>query len=438
MPRFRSISSLLITRIVLLAVACMVVFGGLQSWWEYRQGQKNFKHSMETLADNSMLLLSNALWDIDPSIVKKQVLWLANLPEVGHVRVRTMTTGEVFEAGNPVEGRMPALSLPIQPPIQSTDNLQLGVLEIWEDRSYYLEVLWNSTLRVLLGYGLFTALVCFMVAVVMRRELRQPLYQIARFASSLKPNELSRPLVLDRPERAELDEIDLVIQGFQQLQHDLRGYIDHLDLLVAERTEQLETLVDEVKRLSLTDSLTGCYNRRALDERMAGELERSKRYGRPLSVIFVDVDHFKRVNDVHGHAAGDAVLREVALRCQSQLRSQVDWIVRYGGEEFLIVLPESQAAEAQQLALRLGQAIKEQAIHVYELSLSITASFGVTQLDGDEDAETMLARADAMLYEAKHAGRDCVRVAYAKKQVNVPVEGGIDEPTKAALTDEQV
>lgn len=413
MPRFRSIASLLISRIILLAVACMLLFGGAHAWWEYRKGQQEFRRSMETLVANSMVSLSAALWDIEPAQVREQVQWLGRLPLVGHVQLRVTSTGEMYEAGEPRDGRAPAVSMLIAAPRHSQSSLPLGELQVWENRDHYLEVLRDSTLRVLLGYALFTALVCLMVAWVMRRELRQPLQQIARFAANLKPNELSRPLVLERARRGQRDEIDLVVQGFGQLQHDLRGHIEHLDLLVAQRTGQLEELVEEVKRMSLTDALTGCLNRRAMDERLAAEVAQSQALGAALSVMFVDVDRFKQVNDRHGHAAGDAVLREVALRCRRALELQpsAQWMARYGGEEFLIVLPGVAAGQAWALAEQLREAIRAMPVQVHGLELALTASFGVAQLQGQEGAQALLQRADAMLYEAKHSGRDCVRVA---------------------------
>jgi len=320
----------------------------------------------------------------------------------------------LVEAGRPrgaPGGPPPGPPHPAPPPSQS--SLPLGELQVWENRGHYLEVLRDSTLRVLLGYALFTALVCLMVAWVMRRELRQPLQQIAGFAANLKPNELSRPLVLERARRGQRDEIDMVVQGFGQLQHDLRGHIEHLDLLVAQRTAQLEELVEEVKRMSLTDALTGCLDRRAMDERLASEVAQGQRLGAALSVMFVDVDRFKQVNDRHGHAAGDAVLREVALRCRHALEREpsAQWMARYGGEEFLIVMPGVAAAQAWALAGQLREAIRSTPIQVHGLELAATASFGVAQLQGAESAQELLQRADAMLYEAKHAGRDCVRVA---------------------------
>jgi diguanylate cyclase (GGDEF)-like protein len=423
--RFRSIATQLVSRIVLLALIGMSLFVGLLAAWEYESGKRSFKADMERHADSSLLLLSSALWDIDPTMVGKQVQWLGALPQVGHVRVRATTTGEIFEAGAPPSADRPAalkVDIPAPQTAKAAASIPLGTLEIWESRRYYFELIRNSILGVVLGYGLFTAMVCAVVMVVMRRQLQAPLRQIARFASDLKPNGLPQALVLDRPQRTYVDEIDLVARGFVQLQSDLQGHIAHLDRLVAERTAQLERMVEEVKSLSLTDALTGCLNRRALDERLHVEVKRCQRYARTLSVVFMDLDHFKRINDEYGHATGDAVLRELAWRCQRELKTQVDWLARYGGEEFLIVLPESEAAEAHQLALRLGWVIRSQSIDVDSLSLYVTASFGIAQLQEGEAMDSFLQRADAALYEAKAAGRDCVRFsdAQAGRQEKAP------------------
>ena len=412
--RFRSIASHLISRIVLLAIVGMSLFVGLLGIWEYESGKSSSKTIMEQHANASLLPLSHALWDIDPQVLRQQVHGLSRLPQVGYVRVQAAISGELFEEGlSAPEGREATLKMDIPAPVgvQGEAKIPLGTLEVWKSSSYYAEQMRNAILGMVLGYVLFTVMVCVAVMLVMRRQLQEPLRQIAIFARNLKPNGLPQTLVLNRPGRDYVDEIDLVAKGFMQLQSDLQSHIAHLDLLVAERTSQLQQMVDEVKRLSLTDALTGCLNRRALDERLLAEVERSQRYSRPLSVVFLDLDRFKRVNDEHGHATGDAVLREVAWRCQRELRTQVDWLARYGGEEFLVVLPESGVAQASQLAQRLGRVIRDQSIDVDGLHLSVTASFGIAQLHGNETMDELLSRADAALYEAKAAGRNCARVS---------------------------
>lgn len=176
-----------------------------------------------------------------------------------------------------------------------------------------------------------------------------------------------------------------------------------------ELTDKLEKLAQENLRLSFTDGLTGCYNRRHIDLALPTEAERASRYGRSLSVIFCDIDHFKKINDKYGHSNGDKVLRELIQRIRRELRSEIDWVARYGGEEFLVVLPETTLADANKIAERLRRAIEKSPFDCgEELQLPVTSSFGVTQYRDGEGAPVFISRADTLLYQAKSAGRNCV------------------------------
>ena len=127
-----------------------------------------------------------------------------------------------------------------------------------------------------------------------------------------------------------------------------------------------------------------------------------------MSVVFMDVDHFKPINDEHGHATGDAVLSAVGMRLRAELREQLDWSARYGGEEFVIVLPETTLEEAILFAERLRHRIELCCTQYQGREICVTASFGVTQCQADDDAPALLARADALLYRAKEEGRNRV------------------------------
>ena len=163
---------------------------------------------------------------------------------------------------------------------------------------------------------------------------------------------------------------------------------------------------EETKRLSVTDALTGAGNFRHLSTTLAREVERATRFNRPLSVVMLDLDHFKAVNDTHGHAFGDAVLREFARRLQDCLR-EVDTVARYGGEEFTVVLPETGADGAGSVAARIVQAVRSAPFTVGALSAEVTASAGVASFpDHGRTATEILRAADAALYVAKSAGRD--------------------------------
>ncbi|MCC7600915.1 GGDEF domain-containing protein [Janthinobacterium sp. FW305-129] len=160
---------------------------------------------------------------------------------------------------------------------------------------------------------------------------------------------------------------------------------------------------------AMRDHLTGCYNRRYLDEHLLGaELARSRRHGLCLTAILCDLDHFKRVNDAHGHAAGDDVLRTFAALLGNATRRGIDSVVRHGGEEFLLILPETDLAGGVRLAERLRAGLVQH--------IGTTASFGVASVacaPGRQapGAAALVAAADRLLYQAKHAGRNCVRAA---------------------------
>lgn len=163
--------------------------------------------------------------------------------------------------------------------------------------------------------------------------------------------------------------------------------------------------------LSITDALTGAYNRRYLMEQLPREVERCRRYAYPLSVLMCDLDHFKEVNDQRGHAAGDDVLQQFAARAQKSIRSNSDWIARYGGEEFLIVLPETSYSDGLFVADKIRNVIASSPFSTRVGDTAVTASFGVasTGPNGPDLAlkvETLIRTADECLYKSKLSGRN--------------------------------
>jgi len=175
--------------------------------------------------------------------------------------------------------------------------------------------------------------------------------------------------------------------------------------------ERLADRVADTWRLATVDPLTGIANRQAVLTRLADELARASRYQRPLAVVMVDLDHFKRLNDAHGHEAGDVVLRQVARRLAANLRA-VDLAGRFGGEEFLMILPETDADAAASLAEKLRRAVAGAPIRLPEgHEVTITLSAGVAGGPGPVlRAETLIRDADAALYSAKALGRNTVYV----------------------------
>jgi diguanylate cyclase (GGDEF)-like protein len=166
-----------------------------------------------------------------------------------------------------------------------------------------------------------------------------------------------------------------------------------------------------IERSSVTDALLGIFNRRYLHEQLPQEVARARRYGRAVSVVMADLDHFKRIADTYGHQSGDVLLRHAVALARSTLR-QSDWIARYGEEEFVMVLPETTRLGAYAAAERMRRLCAETPVRLGGTQLVVTVSFGVATIDdvpgSIEDAEAVLREADAALCESKRAGRNRV------------------------------
>jgi two-component system cell cycle response regulator len=204
-------------------------------------------------------------------------------------------------------------------------------------------------------------------------------------------------------------------EGLERGAHDyVRKPVDPVELVARIRTAlRLRALHDELARrnaeleqLARTDVLTGLANRRHADDVLRATIASSRRHNRAMSAVLVDIDRFKSVNDGHGHAAGDAVLREVALRLTAGLREE-DVAARWGGEEFLLLLPDS--PDATVVCERLRASISDRPINVHGLlELYVSASFGWAPWTGEETGEALVGRADVALYAAKAEGRNRV------------------------------
>lgn len=183
---------------------------------------------------------------------------------------------------------------------------------------------------------------------------------------------------------------------------------------ILEMESSLRRAGEEIRRLSIVDPLTQVYNRLYLNERLPQELARARRYGSPLSLILCDLDHFKQVNDHFGHIAGDRVLASLAQCLKTHTREGIDWIARFGGEEFLVVLPQTSPKGACRVAERMRREFHEFSHQKETGEIRVTASFGVAgwsdpvALSDPNPLEALFQKADEALYRAKREGRDRV------------------------------
>lgn len=173
---------------------------------------------------------------------------------------------------------------------------------------------------------------------------------------------------------------------------------------------RMTALVEESQRLALTDPLTRCMNRRAFTAAMTAEIARSQRHRYPLALVLLDIDHFKHINDGHGHAAGDQVLNALGVLLRGPAMRRTDLVARWGGEEFVVAYLSTDLDGGQIAAERLRQAIAELVIDTPSGRVPVTASLGLASLQPGDSLDTLVARADAAMYLAKTSGRNRVQV----------------------------
>jgi len=203
---------------------------------------------------------------------------------------------------------------------------------------------------------------------------------------------------------AVMKEKDTIVHELTESKKLLEKYSTNLEEMVEQRTEIL-------KWLSITDPLTGLYNRRYFIEQIELEFKRSKRYSRDLSLLMLDIDHFKLVNDNYGHQIGDIVLRKISSVIINLLRDS-DLAFRYGGEEFMIILPETKSEDAINVAERMKQEIMNTQHNYSSINFTVTASFGIVSIkdmiDKFETIDDIIKKVDDNLYKAKNSGRNTI------------------------------
>ncbi|MEE4295537.1 MAG: GGDEF domain-containing protein [Wenzhouxiangella sp.] len=287
------------------------------------------------------------------------------------------------------------------------DDLNLHVAAAQEDIYEHLRF-FTIALIVILLIG---SAVIFYVGRVMANSVGRQISRLSRIFSELAAGS-ETPIRFTSLHNDEVGELVRAAERFREENVERHALIDRyrklneeLEAKVDQRTLALRSSNEELELLANTDRLTGASNRRALDVALTAELDRSRRYESGLSVLFLDLDHFKEVNDRYGHGIGDQVLRGFVTELRRLLRDS-DILGRWGGEEFIVICPETNASDVLHLADRIRARIAE---IDFGGAGKITVSIGVAELSAEDNAQDLVDRADQALYEAKKAGRNrCV------------------------------
>ena len=233
------------------------------------------------------------------------------------------------------------------------------------------------------------------------RVISKPIYSLVRQSKKIEKQDFNISKI-----DTSIQEISLLSCAFSNMSKSIYDYQTSLEEKILQRTKELYEKNEELERLSITDKLTGLYNRAKLDSVLNTEFEKAIRYNDIFSVIIMDIDFFKSVNDNFGHQIGDDVLKESAKILSSCIRTS-DTLGRWGGEEFLIICPNSKQEDAIKLANRINIAIKQHTFSTYPKK--VTMSLGVASYCSIfKKAEDIVASADIALYKAKQTGRDRV------------------------------
>ncbi|MDR7335655.1 diguanylate cyclase [Roseateles asaccharophilus] len=409
---FQPIALRLTRSVVINGLLAALLLCGLVGWWERHTALDRLEAALRVQGEELAHALPEAVWQVSPDLVQPQLE--AASKRVGVAYLAVLEPGGSRPIAEVGQQQLRGLSADIDLPLLR-EGREIGRLAMMLDRAAIQRSVYEAMLKSMLASLALIVVMVGLVLLLLRRHLQQPMQALAAALRRLEAEDLGAHLDLHRPPRRTRDEIDEVAAALSGLQQRVLRHVDELDARVAERTEQLQRALEQLKILAVTDPLTGCHNRLAFSQKFPEAVAHAQRYERPLAVVFFDVDRFKVINDTHGHPIGDRVLADAGQLLRETLRSSSDWVARYGGEEFVLVLPEASLQQAVDAAERLRQMV-EQDIRVPldgGGSLQITASFGVAQWQRGETGEQLLERADAQLYAAKHAGRNRVMPAVA-------------------------
>lgn len=276
---------------------------------------------------------------------------------------------------------------------------------IFADYEKITEPYLAQTFKLLLTF-IIIAFLMFPIMIYLSGIIIKPIYNLVKQSIKIKNRKYNDVSQIESP----ILEIALLSASFENMAQSINGYQNSLEEKVKQRTEELLVKNAELLRLSITDNLTKLYNRVKLDKSLQEEMNRSLRYNTNFSIILLDIDYFKKVNDNFGHQVGDEVLIESAQVLSKNIRN-VDILGRWGGEEFLVICPETKIEDAIKVASHINVAIKLHKFTTYPNT--VTMSLGVASFNKDiKNVDDIILNADKALYQAKEEGRDRVIAFY--------------------------
>ncbi len=428
-PRAGSLGRRLVIATLAFGIVFTMAAAALRTWQAWQANLASMTAELTLIDQVFQRTLSKAIWEMDRDALRTQLDSAAQVASVGRIELRVQQSGRAPEV---LESRRPGQSVSSMTPTITREltyepypgaSEVVGQLTLVGDERVLRERLRGEVLDIVLTQLVQSLLLAGLVMWLFNSSVTVHVRYIARHLKELTPATLGHALKLDRQSRRG-DELTLLETGVNDLQHKLSTYLerqkqderdlaahrDRLAELVDEQTTELRAANKRLEEQSRADPLTGLANRRHFDELKDIEFRRAQRLGQPLTVLMCDVDFFKRYNDAYGHAQGDRCLQLVAEALKDNFARAGEVVARIGGEEFAVLLPGIDAAQARIAAERLRRRMETQAIAHRDSAVSaiVTLSIGLAQFDPAtmDHFDLLLHQADQALYRAKSQGRN--------------------------------
>jgi diguanylate cyclase (GGDEF)-like protein len=333
--------------------------------------------------------------------INEELVGLLQQKEMG-AKFVTTNEGNQLIAFSPIQTTMGSERIGFGGKQESIDQIKGNKGESWQvvislEEKEALETA-HKTTRLIISAGIIFTILTTVLALLLGKWAAKPIVGLAVTAKKIGDGQLNA-----RTDVSSNDEIGSLAKSLNSMADNLHKIMTSKEELTNE-VEQRKNAEEKLQILATTDELTGCYNRRAFNDCLQENFGRAKRYNEPLSLLLFDIDHFKKVNDTHGHDTGDLILKAFVCVVMENIR-HIDILSRWGGEEFMVLLPQTGKDTALQLAERLREKVFA---HDFPKVGHITASIGLTELHADDTTDSMVKRADDALYKAKHGGRNMV------------------------------
>ncbi len=381
---------------------------------DYQYTKNNIQNELEQIAKTFHSALQTALWELNDEQLCSIVDGMMHIPLIYGVQIKGSADEVLMNRFQKTTTKIENAKYYYQFPIyhqMNENSIYLAKVTIYSDDEAIFERLKVGFLMILLNAIIKTAVLIFLFFVAFRKYLEKPLQDLTNTIVKLRveatnERKISVDMKYDNELKILQDEFNKLLNKISIEENKrielLKDINQKLEFEVEKRTEELE-------HIAITDGLTQLYNRTKMDMELQKLEGIYKRYGRVFSVIMIDIDYFKSVNDTFGHQVGDSVLKQFAKILKENIRN-TDFIGRWGGEEFLIVCPETSEENATTLALNLRKQIEET---LFEKVGHKTMSVGVAQIKDEIDLDNLISNADNAMYFAKENGRNKV-VAFSE------------------------